>query len=124
MQVHSLGTVELQAPKPAPSVMELRHGNYAKGTVLPETQVQACPKVKVSDLPAGHLKQKHIDHLEQNQTIKSCCRHPENHYVEAKKSHKDEPLPDIYIFHCDKCKRQHRFFCVGHTDTRPVWDAS
>jgi hypothetical protein len=32
--------------------------------------------------------------------------------------------PDIYVFHCDKCKRKHRFFCVGQTDEkRPMWDA-
>jgi hypothetical protein len=66
--------------------------------VLPETTKPACPRVRVADLPTGHLKQKHIDHLEQNQQIASCCRHPENHDVEALKSHPDEQAPDIYIF--------------------------
>lgn len=95
-----------------------------KGQVLPETQVQACPRVKVADLPVGHLKQKHIEHLEQNQKIASCCRHPENHEVEALKSHPNEAFPDIYIFHCN-CGRKHRFFCVGNTDPdRPFWDAA
>ena len=98
-----------------------RYGNVPKGTVLPETHVRVCPRVRVSDLPKGHLKQKHIDHLEQNQKISSCCRHPENHEVEALKSHPDEKAPDIYIFHCT-CGRKHRFFCVGRTDTRPVWE--
>lgn len=100
-----------------------RHKPYAKGAVLPETQVPACPRVKVADLPEGHLKQNHIEALEQNQKIASCCRHPENHEVEAKKSHPDEPAPDIYEFHCT-CGRTHRFLCCGKDDTRPVWGAS
>lgn len=129
MTPHSLGTVSIQAVKtPAQKRVEQgwagRHGyTWPKGTVLPETQVQACPRVKVADLPEGHLKQNHIDHLEQNQLISSCCRHPENHEVEAHKSHPDEQAPDIYVFHCT-CGRKHRFFCVGMTDERPVWSAS
>lgn len=101
-----------------------RHGTFPKGTVLPETRVQACPRVRVADLPDGFLKQKHIEHLEQNQKIASCCRHPENHFIEAFKSHPDEQVPDIYHFICDKCDRTHRFFCVGMTDDkRPMWSA-
>jgi len=130
MQPHSLGSYSITDIKtPAQKAKEggwaSRHGtNWPKGTVLPETQVQTCPRVKVADLPEGHLKQKHIDHLEQNQLIASCCRHPENHEVEARKSHPDEPAPDIYVFHCI-CGRKHRFFCVGRTDPhRPVWSAS
>lgn len=129
MTPHSLGTVSIQAVKtPAQKRAEQgwagRHGyTWPKGTVLPETQVPACPRVKVADLPEGHLKQNHIDHLEQNQLISSCCRHPENHEVEAHKSHPDEQAPDIYVFHCT-CGRKHRFFCVGMTDERPVWSAS
>jgi hypothetical protein len=124
-QPHSLGSIELAPRKPPLQEWEKRHGsNVPKGTVLPETTVLACPRVKVSDLPEGFLKQNHIDHLEQNQTIRSCCRHPENHEVEAFKSHPDEQAPDIYVFHCT-CGRKHRFFCVGMTDTkRPVWEAS
>lgn len=99
-----------------------RHGKFAKGAVLPETQVPACPRVKVSELPEGFLPQRWIDGLEQNQLIASCCRHPENHEIEAVKSHPEEMAPDIYIFHC-KCKRKHRRFCVGMTDERPSWSA-
>jgi hypothetical protein len=77
--------------------------------------------VKVADLPEGHLKESHIKSLEQNQKIASCCRHPENHFVEAFKSHPEEKAPDTYVFHCDKCQRKHRFFCVGVKDERPVW---
>lgn len=129
MKPHSLGTIDLSDAKtPAQKKLEggwaARHGmHWPKGTVLPETRILACPRVKVADLPEGHLKQNHIDHLEQNQLIASCCRHPENHEVEAHKSHPDEQAPDIYIFTCT-CGKQHRFLCVGKTDHRPVWNAS
>jgi hypothetical protein len=99
-----------------------RWGNVPKGTVLPETQVSVCPRVKVADLPEHHLKKNHIEALEQNQKIASCCRHPEDHEVEALKSHPDEELPDTYIFYCI-CGRKHRFFCVGAEDERPGWSA-
>lgn len=129
MQPHSLATINLSGTKtPAQRKAEggwaARHGRFAKGEALPKTTVPACPRVKVADLPEGHLKQSHIDHLEQNQMISSCCRHPENHEVEALKSHPEEPAPDIYVFHCH-CGHKHRFLCVGATDDRrPSWDAS
>ena len=124
---HSLSTISLtDAKTPAQRKAEAgwigRHGVVSKGMVLPETQVVACPRVKVADLPEGHLKQSHIDHLERNQKIASCCRHPENHEVEALKSHPEEVAPDIYVFHC-KCGKKHRFFCVGRTGERPMWQA-
>jgi hypothetical protein len=129
MTPHSLGTISIENNKtPAQKALEAgwaaRHGmHWAKGTVLPETQVPACPRVKVADLPEVFLKKSHIEHLEQNQKINSCCRHPENHEIEARKSHPDEQAPDIYIFHCT-CGRKHRFFCVGMTDDkRPTWSA-
>lgn len=130
MKPHSLGTINLSSTKTPAQIKEAggwaaRHGKFVRGAVLPETQVPACPRVKVADLPEGHLKQNHIEALEQNQKIASCCRHPENHEVEALKSHPDENAPDIYIFHCDKCHRKHRFFCVGATDEgRPYWNAA
>ncbi len=117
---HSLVSVDVLPEKHPPGPLVQRHGNYAKGTVLTETQVEHSPRRKVADFPDGFLKQSHIDHLEQNQQIASCCRHPENHEVEALKSHPDEPAPDIYIFHCT-CGKNHRFFCVGAGDTRPEW---
>lgn len=117
---HSLQTITIgRAPSDVPPFVA-RHGRFPKGTVLPETTVKHCPRRKVADFKPGFLKQKHIEHLEQNQLLASCCRHPENHEVEALKSHPDEPAADIYIFHCS-CGRKHRFFCVGAEDVRPEW---
>lgn len=99
--------------------MVQRHG-ASHGRVLPETLVPHSPRRKVADFRDGFLKQSHIEALEHNQKIASCCRHPENHEVEALKSHPDEPAPDIYVFHCT-CGRQHRFLCVGLDDLRPEW---
>jgi hypothetical protein len=101
-----------------------RFGKFPKGTVLPETQVEACPKRKVSDFPQGWLPSKFFEAMEHNQQLRSCCRHPENHEIEARKSHPDEQAPDIYIFHCT-CGRKHRRFFVGATDRpegRPYWE--
>jgi len=118
---HSLETISIPAPEEKPSPMVRRFGNYAKGTVLPETTVPHSPRRKVNLFPHGFLKIKWIEHLEQNQLLHSCCRHPENHEIESFKSHPEEPAPDIYIFHCT-CGRKHRFFCVGMTDPqRPEW---
>lgn len=132
MQPHSLATISLgdvrtpaqkQAEALAKGGWAARHGHVVRGMTLPETQIPFCPRVKVADLPEGFLKQNHIEHLEQNQMLVSCCRHPENHEVEALKSHPNEQAPDIYVFHCT-CGRKHRFFCVGHTDDkRPMWQA-
>jgi hypothetical protein len=91
---------------------------------FPETQVAACPRVKMADLPKGWIPARLYErNLEQNQLIAGCCRHPENHDIEARKSHPDEPAPDIYIFHC-QCGRKHRVFCVGTGDERPMWSAA
>jgi hypothetical protein len=128
MQPHSLSTTTLSNQKtPAQKAAEAgwagRHGRVVKGDDASRNAGVACPRVRVADLPEGFLKRNHIDHLEQNQTIASCCRHPENHDVEALKSHPDELVPDIYVFHCP-CGKKHRFFCVGMTDERPSWSAS
>lgn len=127
MKPHSLQTVQLQRPSKAEQFKALgphaaRHGRYPKGTVLPETQVPACPKVKVADLPEGFIPLKYIEGLEHNQKIASCCRHPENHEIEARKSHPDEQAPDIYIFHCT-CGKKHIRFLLGCVDDvpRPIW---
>jgi hypothetical protein len=103
-----------------------RHGRYPKGTVLPETQVQACPRVKVSDLPKGFIPAEYYEkNLEHNQSLPSCCRHPENHEISAHKTHPEEKEPDVYKFHCT-CGKTHLVWHVGQTDRapRPSWDAS
>lgn len=98
------------------------------GTKLefPETTVQACPKRHMSDFPEGFIPARYYEsNLEHNQLIAHCCRHPENHMIEALKSHPEERLPDIYIFHCD-CGRKHRWFMAGEYDPpgehRPMWE--
>ncbi len=130
MKPHSLATISMSNAKtPAQKRAEQgwagRHGyTWPKGTVLPETLVLVCPRVKVADLPEGFLKQKWFERLEHDQKLASCCRHPENHEVSALKSHPDEQAPDHYHFYCP-CGKIHRFFCVGQTDPqRPQWDVS
>ena len=78
--------------------------------------------------PAAKLRHllpvKYFEALEQNQQIAHCCRHPENHEIEAwysSEADRDKGVPDIYIMHCT-CGRQHRRFCVGGGDTRPKWE--
>lgn len=93
-----------------------------RGATRPQTMTPACPRHPVKKL-SGLLPVKFFEALEQNQQIASCCRHPENHDVEAFKSHPDEKAPDIYIFHCT-CGKKHRRFCVGGDDVRPVWEVA
>lgn len=88
--------------------------------------VPACKRIKVSACPAK-IPLKWIENLEQNQKIASCCRHPENHEIEAFYSNEQERFrggrenpPDIYIFHCT-CGRKHRRFEVGG-GPRPGWE--
>lgn len=98
----------------------------AKAFATPSSHVQACPRVKVADLPKTLIPVKYFERLEHDQKIASCCRHPENHEIEAKYSapHVKElkQPPDIYIFHCDVCKRRHIRFCVGGGEVRPFWE--
>lgn len=83
----------------------------------------ACPPRPVAKL-AHLLPPKYIEALEQNQKIASCCRHPENHTIEAWYSceaQRDTGVPDIYKFKCT-CGRTHVRFCVGGGDERPFWE--
>lgn len=96
--------------------------------------VLACKRTAVAKV-IKQLPIKYLEALEHNQQISSCCRHPENHDIEAFYSNEDERwrdrdpetqlpnAPDIYIFHCT-CGRQHRRFCVGGGDTRPYWEVN
>lgn len=83
---------------------------------------QACPRIAVAKVQR-QLPVKYLEALEQNQLIPSCCRHPENHDIEALYSSdqdKEKGLPDIYVFHCT-CGRKHTRLCVGGGDVRPFW---
>lgn len=123
-QPAQLATVRLERPKTPPGALEKRFGRYSKGTVLPETIQPRCPRRKVADFPKGFIPARLYEkNLEQNQQVAQCCRHPENHEIEAFKSHSDEPCADIYIFHC-QCGRKHRVLCVGMDDVRPEWDVA
>lgn len=107
------------------------------------THIQACPRIPVRKLmaydsegrldrnsPLNILPLKYVESLEQNQKIESCCRHPENHEIEARYSCVAEAIkgiPDIYILHC-VCGRKHRRLCVGgnnpltgEKEIRPRW---
>lgn len=87
---------------------------------LEGTHVPACRKVPVAKVM--HLIPERMLHpMEHNQKIASCCRHPENHEIEARYSSPKEKVPDIYIFHCT-CGRKHRQFMAGGGDARPFWD--
>lgn len=79
----------------------------------------ACPRYKVAKL-AHLIPIKYIECLEHNQKIAHCCRHPENHEIEAWYSCEEEKNPDIYIFYCT-CGRRHIRFCCGGGDVRPFW---
>lgn len=129
MKPTALGYAKLNEPTPEQKHAALgpfaeRYGRFAKGTVLPETIEEACPRVKVADFPPGHIPTKFFEALEHNQQIASCCRHPENHEIAAFRSHPDERVPDIYIFYCG-CGRKHRRFMCARTDNvrRPIWSA-
>lgn len=86
----------------------------------PLTLARVCERVPVRKW-LHIIPKKYLEALEQNQQIHSCCRHPEEHDIEAFKSKPEETAPDIYVFHC-KCGRRHRRFCVGGGDERPFWE--
>jgi hypothetical protein len=88
--------------------------------------VLACARVPARSVWAL-MPPRYYESLEQNQQLLGCCRHPENHDIEAFYSNEAErwrdkdPMrdmpnpPDIYIFHCP-CGRKHRRFCVGNSE--------
>lgn len=83
----------------------------------------ACPRSPVKDW-LSIIPVRYIEQLEQNQQAQSCCRHPENHEIEAWYANEEQEAkrePDIYIFHC-ACGRKHRRLCGGKVDTRPFWE--
>lgn len=80
-----------------------------------------CKRHPVAKLQ-GLIPAKFFEALEHNQLLSSCCRHPENHDIEAFRSRAEEEAPDVYVFHCNGCGRQHRRFCLGGGDERPFWE--
>jgi hypothetical protein len=86
----------------------------------PVTMVLACKRHPVRKL-RGLIPDRFLEALEHNQLIALCCRHPEDHEIEAWRSRPEETAPDIYIFHC-RCGKQHRRFCLGGGDERPMWE--
>jgi len=83
--------------------------------------IRACPRVKLATL-GDLIPARFREALEQNQLIASCCRHPENHDIEAFRSKEEEKAPDIYILHCG-CGRRHFRFMVCDS-VRPFWEAA
>lgn len=132
-----LGSVSVMAPEPKPlQGWMARHGHYPKGTVLPETRVQVCPRKPMSSFRKGFIPARYYErNLEQNQQVAPCCRHPENMSIAGFKSHPEEQAPDNYVLYCDGLDemgrrhhqevRQHRVFLMGEYDKegerRPVW---
>lgn len=89
--------------------------------VLTGEHIRACPRIAVRKV-RGVLPAHFIEQLEQNQLIASCCRHPENHDIEAFYSCKDvadEGKPDVYIMYCT-CGRRHVRLCVGGDESPPM----
>ena len=82
----------------------------------------ACKKVKVKNpardvwtVGGAKMPLRYAEALEHNQMIASCCRHPENHQMDAWFSTPEQAqkgVPDIYRFHCT-CGRVHSRYCVG-----------
>lgn len=90
--------------------------------------ILACKRIKVTAV-LSMLPVRFVESLEQNQKLSSCCRHPEDHDIEAfysSEAQRDLGIPDIYINHCT-CGRRHRRFCVGvgtkdKPEVRPYWE--
>lgn len=81
--------------------------------------IPACPRVKLTVL-GKLIPDRFREGLEQNQLLASCCRHPENHDIEAFRSKESEAAPDVYILYCP-CGRKHiRWMCAD--GIRPVWE--
>jgi hypothetical protein len=118
------------------------YGNFSRPPVFDfieghGTHIQACKRYPIRklmaydadgrlnrDSPRNQLPLKYVEQYEQNQELHSCCRHPERGEIEARFSCVEaavEGIPNIYIYHCGGCGRQHRRFCVGGGE-RPFWD--
>jgi len=102
--------------------------------------VLACkrwPLKKLQHVVSPRLYERNLEH---NQQVQSCCRHPENHDIEAWYSSEEQAatgIPDIYKIICTAVhedsirpngERWHQIFCVGGSDPavpdtrRPFWE--
>lgn len=113
----------------------------------PGSHTLACYRTPVQELMAyddyGNLDRKSqmnvlpvhwCEELEHNQIAAGCCRHPENHDIEAWYSDEEQRelgIPNIYIFVCTSAhphsirvnkNRYHVRFCVGQEKDRPFWE--
>lgn len=94
----------------------------------------ACPRIKLAKLiKSGTVGPRFYEkNLEHNQQVNLCCRHIDNHDIEAWYScetDRDRGVPDIYIIYCNGCGRRHFRFCVGGSvgsggvvERRPYWE--
>lgn len=105
---------------------------------LDSQHILACPRVPVQSvqhlLPIKYLTAIAIH------AARDCCRHPENHDIEAwfsKAAEQAKGTPDIYKFYCKTCEAEglpacHVRFCLGgdhptdpvKKDQRPFWDVA
>jgi hypothetical protein len=115
--------------------------------IPPDSQhILACPRVPVGKIM--HLLKNKMQWLDQirEKAVRECCKHPENHDIEAwysMQSEKDKGVPDVYKFYCKTCEENgdpacHVKFCVGGNhplakrfskqerpelfDSRPFWE--
>lgn len=78
----------------------------------PETRVLVCKRRPVASFAPGLIPRQMMEPMEQNQLLSSCCRHPENHDIEAWKAHPGLKGPDQYIFTCT-CGKRHVNWLLG-----------
>lgn len=134
------------APVEAPASFTYGMGEWGKPPIIrgEGKHILACKRYPVrklmaydvhgnldKDSPHNLIPLRFVEGLEQNQQIANCCRHPENHDIEAWYSCEEDykkGIPDIYKFHCT-CGRVHVRFCIGgnnpitgEKDYRPFWD--
>lgn len=98
--------------------------------------ILACPPIPVRRMMAydengvldyssskNYLPFRYVEMLEQNQELATCCRHPENHTIEAWYTNEEDAeneTPDLYILTCTCGRRHYRLCCAG--GYRAHWD--
>jgi hypothetical protein len=83
----------------------------------------ACPLYPV-DRIRQLFPEEMLTVMENNQQLKICCRHVDNHLVEARYTSAQQArsgVPDYYIFHCTECGCRHHQAMHGIGDVRPKW---